>query len=422
MATYRISVTPVVYKQNRLKNGSYPIKMRITFRRASSTITTNITASPDQLTRSLNIKDPGLQAIVDKVVNSLQETSRKIPMAELETMTIRDISRYLIDSQTYDEIAEEKFSLDFYKWGEKIASAHRTTSAYNYKSALKALRNFTGKEDLDISAITSSFMRRFENWLKETYGQDARAVSLYTGHVRTMHIQAQREFNNEELNEINIKNPFQYYTPPKQIMGKHRDVNRLVVQRIIDCYQSLTGLERTGAAAFLISFALRGMNTPDLYEVLPPDKRGVLHYYRHKTRDRRADMAETYVKIPKCIKPLMDEWKDPKGERCFSFYHHYGNFINMTTSIDRGLRRLKKRLNMEKSLSMYTSRHSWATQARAYGISAYEINDALSHVTDSLKTTDIYMRKNWNEGFKKNEEFLNKKFNWEPLKKKSTTH
>ena len=59
-------------------------------------------------------------------------------------------------------------------------------------------------------------MRKYETFLIGKHGKDARAISLYTSSIAAIHAEARKLYNDNETGELLIKNPFEFYTPPKQ--------------------------------------------------------------------------------------------------------------------------------------------------------------------------------------------------------------
>ena len=65
------------------------------------------------------------------------------------------------------------------------------------------------------------------------------------------------------------------------------------------------------------------------------------------------------------------------------------NYLNVSHSINRALRTIGRRLALSCELTMYVSRHSWASIANNEGIPISIISEGLGH--DSEKTTRIYL-------------------------------
>ena len=402
-----VTFAPVIYKQYRKKDGTYPVRFRVIFNRQSKIISTNLIARPEQLNRKLAISDMSLLHDVSNLVARLQDAANKVDTYD-PNLSIDDVVRQIERMMSRNT----SFSLDFFEYGNKIADEKPKNSRVNYLCALHALENHLGVGSIDISLVTTSFLNRFEAYLRNTYGENARAVSMYMGAIAHIHRRAQKEFNNEESDEIYIKNPFAFYTPPKQKQSTvHRDVPLSMIQQMIKMRTELSGRERRAVDAFLLSFGLMGMNSPDLLSCRPP-KNGVLVYYRQKTRDRRPDRAEMHVRIEPCIKPIFDEWADNDGEHAFIFHRFHENHKQFTWALAKGLRAYRDRMKIpDDELDFYSARHTWATTAYKVGVNDGVVNDCLCHIDQNMKVTNIYVKKDWSVMWKANAKVL-KKLKW----------
>lgn len=408
----KISIVYVVYNKNRHKDGSINVKLRFTYNRRPAVFGTSIFVQEDDLVKqrageenkSREIKNLRIRRKVEDLIREYEDASNEFDPYLFPDWTVTEVAKYL------DKIVhKDSFRLSFVDFGRGFVAEKENTShqaALNYKAALSSFSDFLGVKDFDISRITSAKMREYENWLREKYGENARAVSLYTSGIAAIHKAARLKFNSEELDELNIKNPFDYYTPPKQPKSRHRNVDPGIIQGMIDSYQSLKGQERLAVGAFLLSFALMGMNTPDVYECSYPVK-GVIHYFRHKTRSRREVHAEMFVRIPDCIKPLWEEYSDKSRKRAFNFHFRYASYKNMQDAEKDGMAKYRKRIGFDGSLTMYSARHTWATIARSAkcNITMSIIDDCLVHVGQH-QVGDIYAKKDYSVLWEANEKVL----------------
>ena len=172
---------------------------------------------------------------------------------------------------------------------------------------------------------------------------------------------------------------------------------------------TLTGREKLGVDAFLISFSLMGMNAPDLYSCTF-DKKDIIHYYRTKTRGRRDDKAEMFVRMEPCVKDIFDEYTSSDSTLAFTFSQLYSSYMVFGENINEGLEQFCRRIKVDK-ITMYWARHSWASIAYESGVTKGVINDCLCHVDREMKVTDIYIKKDWSVLWKANEKVL-KRFKW----------
>lgn len=404
----RVTIAPVIYAQFRRMDGNYAVKMRVTFNRTSRYMTTSETASPSQLTRGLAIKDRALSDRLDELARKMRSAIEDLDMFTLDAMTVDDVIRYMKKRIGGD------FRLDFVAFWREAIQSKPEGSRMNYTTALHSFTAFIASDSLDISKVTSRLMREYEDWLVARYGKGARAVTMYTAAVSHIHGLARRKYNSEESGDIRIRNPFEFYKPPKQKATRHRNVSVSVIQGMIDARASLSGRERRAVDAFLLSFALMGMNSPDLLSCEPPSD-WVLVYFRQKTRDRRSDRAEMHVLIDERIRPLFMEWADDDGKHAFVYHRFHGNHRQMNWSLAKGLASYRERAGIPpKGLDFYSARHSWASLAYSAGIDKGTINDCLCHVDKDMRVTDIYIQKDWSVQWKANSRVLDL-FDWSPL-------
>lgn len=403
----RVTFAPVVYSQFKRKDGNYAVKMRITVNKKSKYITTSEVASPMQLTRSLTIKDPALKQRLRDLESRMRSAIADIDMYTLEELDVNEVVSRMNKRITGD------FRLDFCAfWVDAVADKPKG-SRENYIVALHSFQKFLETDSIDISKVTSRLMREYEEWLTKKHGKGARAVTMYTAAVKHVHSLARKKYNNDEIGETLIRNPFEFYTPPKQKPAEHRDVDAEVIQDMIKMRAQLEGRERRAVDAFLLSFALMGMNACDLLSCKPP-KKDVIIYNRQKTREHRADKAEMHVLIDDRIKPLFDEWAENDKEHAFIFHRFHVNHKQFTWALARGLKQYRERMGIPKgALDFYSARHTWGTLARNKArIDKHTVNEGLCHVDEEMKVTDIYIHKDWSLLWEANSKVLDL-FQWQ---------
>lgn len=421
----KITFAAVIYERFKDKDGNYPVKLRVTYKQEPRFYATKIVATPNQLKlssreKNIPVKDNRLNIAINSMLQHYKDAASLFDPDSFPDWTHKDIKSYL------DKAIQKKkgFRLDFPKFFDEFIEEKKRTSigaANNYRSALRSLNNFMKGEHYDISMLTSRTMRAYEDWLRNQYGPGARAVSLYTSAVMTVHKAARDMYNTEELEELNIKDLSPFYKAPKQPAGHHRDVDPAIVQQMIKDYSKLKGRERLGVGCFIMGFALLGINTPDLYFSETP-KNGIIIYNRTKTRARRADNAEMHVKIPECIQALVSEYADSgkkapskdksfssKTGRLYSFHRRYSAYKDLGRAINIGLAEYKKRIELpeDAELTYYCCRHTWSTIARSSkcNIGLDVIDGGLNHVS-MYREGDRYARPDYSVYWEANEKVL----------------
>ena len=418
------SFTPCIIPSQKKADGSYNIKIRVTFKRRSKRLSTNLHATSKDLTRALNFKDGAVKKAAYDLADDMRELCSEIDYFELQTMEVEDIVKVIeAKSETL-----EKFKLDFIEYMRKVAST-KGPSERLYITAANALARFMRGRTLNVNDITVRFLRSLEEFIrtepkvvscfrtgktrmtKEAKG-DCRAVSQYLGCVRHVYLMARLEYNEPDLDIYRIpNNPFEYYVVPKQQPAKRRNKSQDFIQMVIDESAKAKGAEKFALEVFLLSFALEGMNLADLYTCAPAKGRWLV-YNRRKTMGRRADMAEHHVYIPEQILPIVERMKDADGVHMFSFHRRYKDFHTFTVNANNAVRRWREGRDVE-AFTMYAARHSFASIGRRAGIEKATIDEMLCHV-GNLRMADVYIEPSWDIHKEANEKIM-ALFDWSAI-------
>ena len=398
------TITPVILEHHIKDDGSVNVKIRLTHNRRSKYLPTTEVAHKGDYTKELVIKNNAMRLRLSTLVEKIENAIKEVDLFDLYKMTVYELAD-IIEKKLK---SEEKFELDFFEFGNEVLQGRRKETVLNYYVAMRALSAFLGKESLDISEITSSLMRSFEAYLVQKHGKDARAVSMYTSGISYIHKQARLRYNNEELEQVRIKNPFLYYTPPKQKPAKKRALSAEAIQKLIDIRGSLPVYHKLAVDTFLLSFCLMGTNIPDIYDATR--KGDIIYYNRRKTRDRRHDNAEMQIRLEPECRCIYEDLLDPDGPRAFKYHKWYTFYKSIA---DKGNDRLKEVAKMigEEPFTMYAARHSFATIGYSLGIGKGLINDCLCHIDPDMAVTDIYIKKDWNVLWEANKKVI-QHFDW----------
>lgn len=108
------------------------------------------------------------------------------------------------------------------------------------------------------------------------------------------------------------------------------------------------------------------------------------------------------VDVPPMLKPLIEKYRDKSSKRVFNFYQYYANDKGFNKAINRGLKEIGSELAID-DLEFYAARHSWATLAiNKVGIDKFTVHAALNHVDESMRVTDIYIERDFQNENKAN--------------------
>ena len=417
-----ITVDYVILPHLRKADGTNFIRLRITHKRKSKYIKTNIAVTSEHFTRSGNLKHQGKIDLATDEVRKYRNIVDAMPTSASDAMDVDEVLRYV----TAKLAEEEEFRLNFVTYGMSIAEKKKASTGDQYKVAMRCLVRYFGHEP-DISEITVKSLRGFEEFIRKEPKMATRArkskkeevkyksvisVIHNLAAVRSVYKAARLQFNEPDLGIFRLPvDPFDYYSVPKAPAPKHRDIPAEWVQMMIDQRKDLQGAERFGVDVFLISFGLMGINAVDLFSVAEKPKDGVLHYFRTKTTDSKDDRAEMFVRIEPCIADIIQDYIGK--DRVFNFYQMYNRNQGLTVAVNKGLKKWYTRNGIEKHFTLYAARHTWPTLAasKKLEIEASIITDALTHSDKSRAMDKVYTRTDWERVWDANAKVLGL-FDW----------
>jgi integrase len=412
-----ITIDYVILPHLKKDDGTNFIRLRITHKRKSKYIKTNIVVELSDLTRSGNLKNQGKIDLAGDEVKKWRKVVSAMTTSAADAMNVDEVVQY-VKARLQEE---EGFRLDFVSYGLEKIETMKASTAHNYRVALRTLVRYFGHNP-DISEITVRSMRGFEEFIRKEprmvyyinkgiikeskKAKGDRVVSMYIGNIRAIYNRARLEFNEPDRKYFPLPiDIFEYYKVPKTPVVEHRDIPADWVQMMIDQRKGLRGRERLGVDVFLLSFTLMGVNAVDMYEMKEKPADGVLHYYRTKTTDAKADKAEMYVRIEPQARELMSDYLG-RGH-VFDFSTRYATRLNFTVAINKGLRQWIER-NKLKDFTFYSARHTWATlgASKQVGVDVAMITEGLSHSDASRKMDMVYIRKDWEKVWEANAKVL----------------
>lgn len=366
---------------------TWSVHIRFTHNNKTRYIPTTMYISKKDITASFKIKNAN---ILDRCNDIIKEYRSRLSELSLEFNDI-DIDTIV----SYIRQKKENNGISFTEFAAKWIEESTIKSIKNYKTALNALCSFVGRYNVLCEEINVKTMKAFENALKDR----PRAQSLYPNCIKTIFNAAREYYNDEDNDIIRIKHSLDKYKPIEQNIAEKRALDVETIRRIFTLpYDNIrikgkSSRHDLALDCFRLSFCLMGMNSADLYYA-DRLKDNFIIYDRMKTKDRRRDKAEIQVKITDYIKPLVDKYRGK--ERVFNFYERFTTMESFNRAINLGLKEIGKELGIER-LQFYAARHSMATiSVNDVKISKYIVNDMLNHTDQSLRVTELYIKRDFN--------------------------
>lgn len=250
-----------------------------------------------------------------------------------------------------------------------------------YAAALKSFMTFRGYRDVSIERLTTVMMQEYEAWLK------AKGISMNT---TSFYMRILRAAYNRAVDEGLAKQQFPFrhvYT------GICKTVKRAVS---VEDIKRIKRLDLSGRPAldfardmFMFSFYTRGMSFIDMAYLKKTDLQGgVLCYRRRKTGQL------LYIRWERCMQCIIEKYADTGTGYLLPIIRAGGGndrlqYQNAMRLVNNKLKQVAVLAGMSGGLTMYVTRHSWASIARSKHIPLSVISEGMGH--DNEATTQIYL-------------------------------
>lgn len=339
-----------------------------------------------QITTSYKIYEHEWNEEYEVIQMNKSAYSRRTYLADIEQKIIRDIDKlYLIASQTNDMVTV----IDFYAkscrestlfpFTERVANElyaiGRLKTAQSHRVSLRSFSAFREGKDIDFNAITSHLIKQYEHYLKAK-SLSNNTISFYMRLLRVVYNRA-----------VNEGLTMQNYPFKGVYVGVDKTIKRAVGSKTI------SQLKRFDLSAkkdlelsrdlFMFSFYARGMAFVDVAHLTQSHiQNGYIVYNRHKTGQ------ELRIKIESCLMEIISSYKDGTLY-LLPILSRYKNYETALRLHNTRLKQISEMMGLDKPLTSYVSRHSWASIAKQKGISTQIISESLGHSNE--KTTLIYL-------------------------------
>lgn len=267
---------------------------------------------------------------------------------------------------------------------DELIKTGRIGTARSYKGVVDVLRTFNGGKELELKEITYKFLQRFETY-HLAKGNTYNGLSVYIRAIRAIYNKAVKAGLVEKEHY-----PFTDYKI-KSVPTEKRALDWPLLKSIIDLKLEPSHPCFHARNYFLASYMLYGMNFTDMAYLKRSDIQDGRILYRRKKTSKLYD-----VKITETLHSLLSHYANNDSEYVFPIIKRETALLQAKDiqwarkRYNAKLKEIAKLCGIEKTLTSYVSRHSFATQAMLKQIPLNAISTMLGH--SSLKTTEIYLK------------------------------
>lgn len=390
----------ILQDTRRVKKGNlYPVKLRITFGKDQRLYTLGIDLSKEEFevmgnpTLLKSVKDSQLKKRLQR--SKLCCDTNFVKANE----TIDKMSKFsfgLFDKLFFQHEVSKEDVYDYYdKIIEQITKEGRVGTASNYQCSVNSIRSFSPK--LQFEDITAQFLKDYERWLIDA-GKSISTVGVYLRPLRAV--------LNSAIADGMISREGQYPFGKRQYqIPATRNVKKALTKdeiRKIYQYQPLKGTWWEKARDFFIlSYLCNGINMKDILLLRKKDvDNDYLRFIRAKTiNTHRTNNAPISIFISEDVKRIIKSWANPDGEKDDYLFPFLSCGLNpteeraqiqqFTKMVNKYMGYIVKELEIDKKVTTYFARHSFATILKKSGANIELIRESLGHT--SSKTTATYL-------------------------------
>lgn len=364
-----MKVSIVLDKRNRKKDGTYPVKIRVSEGKRQMYVNTSVSVSKENF---VNEKVVGCK--LEKVYNErLQMMKARIT----EKALTLDIGGGGIDSLREDVRGmrdEEGSALFRDVLVEHLSTLPNKRTHGVYNQTVVRLRKWLGDryDALKISDIDKKWLEAYCSHLRGR-GVGDNTISIDCRNIRTLY---NRAVDSGEADANSY--PFRTFKIPHKKTRK-RSLSVEQLRRLISV--KLEGRKAKYRDLFLLSFYLCGMNMVDILN-LDTVSGGRIDTLRTKTGQP----------IQMAIQPeAMEIFNRYKGKNyALDVMDSYTDHLDFVRLMSRGLKKVEDDDGLIcPDISVYWARHTWATIASYLDVPERTIATALSHADNSV--TGIYI-------------------------------
>jgi integrase len=383
----KATVTPAIDRTHPRKDGTCSIYIRVTFQRKKKEYPTGITMKPaayDRIMKAQRRKQDELKqyskimAFFTKALDII-EALPVFTFAQFEDL-------YLSNTEAADTI-----KAGFERHIQELKLQKRINTAVSYETALKSIEGF--KAGLRYADITVNFLKRYEAKMLEA-DKSITTVGFYLRSLRTI------------MNRADIDRKLYPFGTGKNkyIIPTGRNIKKALtldeISRIFS-YNAEAGTTKAMAKDYWIfSYLCNGINVKDICLLKWKNIDGdYLLYERAKTSRTKREKKPIIVSLKPEAKAIISRWGLPSLSPDSYVFPHLSKGMTpererdvikqLTKNINNNMKKIATELKINKEVTTYFARHSFATVLRNDGASIGFISSALGQ--GSEKVTQNYL-------------------------------
>lgn len=380
---------PVIYLDPRpLLDGTCSVKIKVTYNRKRKYYSTDINLTPEDFEKVMNAKRRTAEQ--KKIKKKLDFYLNKAEKA-LEALTVFTFSLFeeaYIESRDVDN----SVSFAFDKQIERFKLNDQIGTAVTYECAKNSLMTF--KKNLAFADVTPDFLMKYEKQMKNE-GKSVTTISMY---LRSLRAVFNRQNIDKSIYPFGKKEDKKYKIPSSKNVKKALTLEEIAL--IYNYEAEPKTMEDMAKDYWLFMYLSNGMNVKDLCLLKWSDiSENTLTYVRAKTRTTDKEVKPITVALKPETLEIIKKWGQLSINKDAYVFPHLNNdmtaerqrqvYQQVTKNINKYIKRIAKAVGINKEVTTYYARHSFATVLKRSGANISMISDLLGH--SSLAVTESYL-------------------------------
>jgi len=370
-----------------IKTGESSLKIKISYNRKRKYFSTGIYLFKDEYEQIFygKRKTPTQKEVFLKaqyLINKADDIIKNLPVFTFNTFE----EHFLEERNVQNDV-----SFAFDKYIKQLKIEGRIGTASSYECAKNSLYQFN--KNLTFADLTPNELKKYELWMIKN-NKSLTTIGIYLRSLRTIYNLQNIDKSLYPFGEAKNK----YSIPHSRNIKKALTIDE--VAKIFQ-YETVSGSVKEMAKDYWIFLYLcNGMNVKDFcllkWENIDND---ILTYTREKTKRSRKDSKPIIISLKPETFDIIKKWGQPSISKNTYIFPHLTNdltaereqaiYKQLTKQINKYVNLICKEIGINKNVTTYFARHSFATVLKRSGAKIEMISELLGH--SSVDVTESYL-------------------------------
>jgi integrase/recombinase XerD len=369
------------------QNGKCSVKIRITFLRKRKYFSTGIELEPEEFQKVMH---------AERRTSEQKETLRKIKvrldkaenvLSNLPVFTFSSFEESYLEQRN----TRSSVSFAFDKYIQQLRNEDRIGTAVSYECARNSIAQFNA--NLTFAEVTPELLKKYERTMLQQ-GKSISTIGIYLRSFRAI-------YNDQNIDKSLY--PFGEQKNKYSIPTGRNVKKALTIEEIAKIYNYAAPSGSTKEMAkdyWLFLYLCNGMNVKDFCLLKWSNIDGqMLNYNRAKTQRSRKESKLISVALKPETMDIIKKWGQPSISKDAYIFPHLkpkmgaegerAIYQQLTKTINKYMKRISSELNLDKEVTTYFARHSFATVLKRSGAKIEMISELLGH--SSVDITENYL-------------------------------